>query len=567
MYILGINSAYHESSACLLHDGRLIAAVEEERFTRRKHAKSAEIDNPDKLPLHALRYCLETAGIEMSDVAYIGFSLNPQKRLANLRFEDCVEEGSWGSQSGELLFYNALCSIPDRLHTMGFTGKFLWLDHHICHAASAFYPSPFHEAAILSIDGIGEVTSTAFAYGQGPLMTVRQEMIYPHSPGFLWEKLSQFLGFTAYDATKVMGLAAYGNPKRFRSQFQQLVQLTDDGMCRMDGSLLRFRVEDFSALEELFSVQRRPAAEELQAVHQDIAAALQEVTDTLVLHMADHLYELTGSSNLCLAGGVALNCVTNRFVYERGKFTACYIQPAAHDAGTAWGAACSIWHAHLGHEERQSMTHAYLGPAFSSSEIAQVLAASGTPYTYVEQIELKVADLLSRGNIVGWFQDRMEFGPRALGNRSLLADPRDGNMREVLNRKVKHREVFRPLAPSVLAEEAHRWFVIEKPTSASDFMLVAYPAREEKKAAIPAVIHVDHTSRIQTVSKETNSRYHALISEFFRLTGVPMVLNTSFNESEPIVCTPQNALDTFLRSGIDYLTIGNFLVSRPTTRE
>jgi carbamoyltransferase len=564
MYILGINSAYHESSACLLQNGIIIAAVEEERFTRRKHAKSAQIDNPDELPLNAIHYCLNTANICMKDIGYIGFSLNPQKRLENQQAVDIVEEGNWGSRDGEALFFKKLCSIPDILKSMGFDGEFMWLDHHVCHAASAYYPSPFAEAAILAIDGIGEVTSTAFAYGRGSDLTVHQEMVYPNSLGFLWEKISQFLGFSAYDATKVMGLAAYGNSKRFRSQYDQLVQPTSDGMCKMDGSLLRFRIDDFTPLEELFEIKKRNYKDELEDVHQDIAAALQEVTNVIVLHMVKHLYDLTKSENLCVAGGVALNCVTNRIMYENGPFRRVYIQPAAHDAGTALGASYYIWNSFLKQERRETMVHAYWGPAFSSSDITHSLIESGLPYEYIENIEVKVAELLSQGNIVGWFQGRLEFGPRALGNRSLLADPRHRNMREILNRKVKHREVFRPLAPSVLTEEVDKWFTIKKSTPASDFMLIAYPARDEKKDEIPAVIHVDNTSRVQTVSRETNSRYHSLITAFFKITGVPMVLNTSFNESEPIVCTPQNALNTFIRSGIDYLAIDNFLVSRPT---
>lgn len=562
MYILGINSAYHESSACLLQDGKIIAAVEEERFTRRKHAKNACVDNPDELPLHAIDYCLDRASISIGEVTHIGFSMNPQKRLANQYFVDMVKEGDWGSKSGEITFYERLCLVPDKLQAMGCGGNFLWLDHHACHAASAFYASPFAEAAVLSIDGIGETTSTAFAYGSGSTLTVLQEMAYPNSLGFLWEKFSQFLGFTAYDATKVMGLAAYGNPRRFRTQFDQLVQLTPAGLCEMQHTLLRFRVEDFSALEDLFGVKKRTDTDALNEDHQDIAAALQHTTNLVVLHMTKHLYEQTKSENLCVAGGVALNCVTNRIMYEDGPFQHLYIQPAAHDAGTALGAAYLIWHAHLGNEKKEQMANAYLGPCFSSSEIVHALVESGVHYAYIEDIEKTVAMLLSQGNIVGWFQGRMEFGPRALGNRSLLADPRDRNIREVLNRKVKHREIFRPLAPSVLAEEAAHWFTIKKSTPTSDFMLIAYPARELHKEAIPAVIHVDGTSRIQTVSKEMNSRYYKLLAEFFKLTGVPMVLNTSFNEREPIVCAPHDAIQTFLRSGIDYLAIDNFLVAR-----
>jgi carbamoyltransferase len=561
MYVLGINSAYHESPACLLHNGRIVSAVEEERFTRRKHAKSARVDNADELPLYAIEHCLQSAGISSADVAHIGYSLNAAKRLENRSLVDIVVEGDWGSPSGEERFYRSLCRVPDTLRQMGFTGEFHWLDHHLCHAASAFHLSSFQEAAVLTVDGIGETSSTLFAWGEGTTLTGLHEIPYPASLGFRWEKFAKFLGFTEYDACKVMGLAAYGDPCIYRSQFARLVTLPPDGTFAIDNDVLRFRVEDYTPLERLFGIEKREYGQALSAAHEDIAAALQQVTDEVVLHMVRHLYEQTQSANLCMAGGVALNCITNRVAFEDGPFTNLYVQPAAHDAGTAAGAALVIWHGMQGNDARQVMDHAYLGPAFTDEEIAAALAQCGLSYRHTDAVAEVVAELLSHGSIVGWFQGAMEFGPRALGNRSLLADPRDPNMREILNRKVKHREPFRPLAPSVLAEEADRWFAIQKPTCASDFMLMAYPARVEVRERIPAVVHVDGTSRIQTVRRETNSRYYDLIAAFFRLIGVPLVLNTSFNESEPIVCTPRDAVDTLMKTGIDYLAIGDFLCS------
>nr|VFK24874.1 MAG: Carbamoyltransferase N-terminus [Candidatus Kentron sp. LPFa] len=286
----------------------------------------------------------------------------------------------------------------------------------------------------------------------------------------------------------------------------------------------------------------------------------------LMLHMAKHLYDNAGSENLCLAGGVTLNCVTNKIAFEETPFVNLFVQPAAHDAGTALGAAFFIWNHLLDNEQRQPMTHAYLGPSFTDAEIEAELQAHGLSYKHTDQVEREVADLISQNNIVGFFQGRMEIGPRALGNRSLLADPRHPDMREILNRKVKHREYFRPLAPSILYEQAKNWFHIEKETSAADFMLMAYPVKESRKDKIPAVVHVDGTSRIQTVKKDTNPRYHKLISEFYRISGVPIVLNTSFNDSEPIVCTPKDAINTFLKTGIDYLALGDFIVDKANNR-
>ena len=562
MYILGINSAYHESSACLLEDGKIVAAVEEERFTRQKHAKPARVDNPDDLPVHAINYCLRQAGITIADVDHIGFSLSPQLRLKNTEFGDAVEQNSWGSKAGETVFFRKLLLVPEKLRALGFKGKFSWIEHHVCHAASAFYPSPFEEAAVLTVDGIGEISSTAFAYGNGRKLKTLEEILYPHSLGFLWEKICKFMGYTDYDACKVMSLASFATPERFRYAFERLVQPAPEGRFTVANDLLNFRVEEYAALEELFRVKRREKGEPLEPVHYEIAASLQEVTNELVLHLVNYIHEKTGSENLCMAGGVVLNCVTNTIIYERGPFRNLYIQPAANDAGTAVGAASFIWNAVLGNEERAVVEHPYLGTSFSDEEIEQALRQGGLVYERVENIEAVVAELLSRKKIVGWFQGAMEFGPRALGNRSLLADPRDAEMQGILNTRIKHRETYRPFAPSILAEEADKWFEIRKPTPASDFMLMAYPVRPEQQDAIPAVIHVDNTSRIQTVRKENNARYYKLISEFFKLTGVPIVLNTSFNDNEPIVSTPQHAVETFKHTEIDYLAIGDFLIDR-----
>ncbi len=562
--ILGINSTYHESAACLIEDGQLVAVVEEERFNRIKHAKSALIDNPHILPVEAINHCLKEAGITLKEVDYIAFSFNPAARLESTDFTEEVEAGDWGSESGEQLFYQKLQEVPQKLCEMAgedITPKFNWVEHHISHAGSAFFVSPYEEAAVFIVDGIGEIESTTLYKGEGNKITLLDSIIYPHSLGFLWEKIAKFLGFSEYDAAKIMGLASYGNPQTYYEQFCSFVKVKSNTFT-IDADVVRFRVEDYTELEKLFG-KKREREESLDARHADIAAALQQITEEALLKLSDFLYRETRSKNLCLAGGVALNCVANSVLHEYGHFDNIYIQPAANDAGTAIGAAYYIWHQILDNPRSYVMDSPYQGPEYSDEEIRAVLDHSGKlTYSYHDNIEAITAKLVTEGNIIGWFQGRMEIGPRALGNRTLVADPRNPKMRDILNIKVKHREYFRPFAPSVLSEKAAEWFRIPKETSSSDFMLFAYDVFETKRMLIPAVTHVDGTSRIQTVQKKLNPKYHKLISEFEKLTGVPIVLNTSFNDSEPIVCTPQDAVNTYLKTKIDYLVIGNFLVSK-----
>jgi carbamoyltransferase len=562
MYILGINSVYHESSVCLLKDGRIIAAAEEERFTRKKHAKQPTVHNPHELPLQALRYCLTQANIRPQDIDRIGYSFNPRRPLFGSSNEREIQI-MWGNTDNLHIFTQNMLLVPQILQNMGFTGAFTWIDHHICHAASAFYLSPFDNAAVLAIDGIGENGTTLLARGDLGNLNVLQEIYYPASLGFFWEKLSMFLGFSRYDACKVMGLAAYGDSERYASQFATLIQKQTDDIFSVNSDILfSLPEEDYTELEALFHVPKRECEQPIKTMHQDIAAGLQKVTNDIVLHIATHLYHHTRLRNLCLAGGVALNCTTNSFLHENGPFHHLFIQPAAHDAGTAVGVALALWYKQTPQSERRIMTHAYWGPSFTNDSIEQILKQQKIPYTYISAIEQKVAQLLQEGNIVGWFQGAMELGPRALGNRSLLADPRNPHMRDVLNQKIKHREDFRPFAPSVLFEAAHEWFEILKPTLAADFMLMAYPVKTQVRDKIPAVLHVDGTSRIQIVRQEINPRYHRLITEFYHLTGVPLILNTSFNDNEPIVCTPHDALHTFLKTQMDYLALGDFLLDR-----
>nr|VFJ57687.1 MAG: carbamoyltransferase [Candidatus Kentron sp. FW]VFJ62356.1 MAG: carbamoyltransferase [Candidatus Kentron sp. FW] len=569
MYVIGINSVFHESAACLLKDGVILAAAEEERFNRIKHGKKPSQHSPDELPRNAIGYCLESAGIALEAVDYIGYSFNPEK-MPKEPFHDLFLDGDkWGGQAGLQIFCESIYRAADALKTMGFRGEVKWIDHHTAHGASAFYASPFQDAAVLVIDGIGETNSAELFSGRGNRLNSLQAISYPASVGLLWELVSHFLGFSVYDAAKVMGLAAYGNPQRYLGHFEKVVKLVPNGQCEMDNTVLPFGGITYDppwancqGLEILFGFDQRARGQELTGRHEDIAASLQVITDRIIRHVTEHLYEIAGSENLCLAGGVTLNCIANRVAFEQTPFSRLFVQPAAHDAGTALGAASFIWHHLLGNESRQPMTHAYLGPSFTNVQIEKGLQAHGLDYRYTDRIEREVAELIAQGHIVGFFQGGMEIGPRALGNRSLLADPRHPDMREILNRKVKHREYFRPLAPSILQEEVGNWFKIEKETSASDFMLMAYPVKPSCKEKIPAVVHVDGTSRIQTVRKDANPRYHKLISEFQRLTGVPIVLNTSFNDSEPIVCTPKDAINTFLKTRIDYLALGDFLVGK-----
>lgn len=562
--ILGINAAYHESSAALLVDGQLIAAIEEERLNRIKHAKPARIDNPDELPVLAVNTCLNMAGLSLSDIDIIAFSFDPKRRIAhNTQLTDLTTPDDWGTETGEQLFCNKLLSIPENLRQMGFKGQFRWIEHAKAHAASAFFPAPFPEAAILSVDGIGEIESALLAHGQKDNITALKQIIYPNSLGFLWEKFAKYLGYSEYDACKIMSLASFGDSSCYRSHFDTFIHNHTDTF-EIDGHFIRFRLEDYSTLEALFGLPQRHPDEPILQQHMDIAAALQQVTTDILLNLTRHLHQLTQSENLCLAGGVALNCVANRVIFEEGPFKNIYVQPAANDAGTALGAALLVYHNIYGGEYYQPLEipHTYLGPEYSDEEILHTLHELNVPFTACEQIETTVAQLISEGKVVGWFQGRMEFGPRALGNRSLLADPRDPEMVKRLNRLVKHREDHRPFCPSILEEDAAAWFRIGKKALAARYMLMAYPVHSSKATQIPAVIHTDGTSRIQEVQADTNPKYHRLISEFKKLTGVPILLNTSFNDREPVVCTPENAIRTFLRTKIDYLAIGNFLLDK-----
>jgi carbamoyltransferase len=558
--ILGVNSAYHEPAACLIRDGETVAAAEEERFNRIRHGKRADLLNPHELPTQAIRFCLDAAGITAQELDAIGFSFLPQKRLEqNVVVDREAEPGCAGTHEGEERFHQLLLTVPRLLSDFlgeDITGRFHWIEHHLCHAASAYFVSPFDEAAILSVDGIGEATSTWLGVGKGHQIKPIKEIRYPNSLGFLWTKMSRFLGFGEYGQWKVMGLAGFGDPERYYNAFRLFVIFDDNGDFSVDNNTMQFRADKYAGFERLFGPRRMPS-DDIEERHQDVAAALQKITNEIQLNLARYLHRVTGLKHLCQAGGVALNCIANRVILEEGPFENVFIQPAANDAGTALGACYYIWNQMLNQPKTCQMQHAYLGPEFDALDVKEQSFPNARK---VGDIAKEVATILVRGEIVAWFQGRMEWGPRALGNRSILADPRRSDMVHTLNDKIKHREFFRPFAASVLSEKADDWFQFTKHTSGDTFMLYSRRVRSEKLGQIPAVTHIDGTSRIQCVDAKTNPRFHRLIQKFEAVTGVPMVLNTSFNDREPIICTPENAVETCVKAGIRYLAIGDYLV-------
>ena len=564
MKILGINSVYHESAASCVIDGQIVSAVEEERFNRYKHGKAARIDNPHILPVQSINFCLRDANLDIEDIDFIAFSFDPKLRQKSFEIDPISIPGDWGSIEGEKTFLSGLEQVKLSLNqALGDKAaeKLIWVPHHLAHAASAFFPSGLEKAAILVIDGIGENASSIAACGHDNRLSVLHEIQYPHSLGFLWEKLSQFLGFSEYDACKVMGLAAYGQSETMQAAFSQFAQITDKNFT-LDKELLRFRVGEFELLEGLLSKSRKKN-EPIEQHHKDIAAALQAFTDRAVLRLVQDLYSLYPSDNLCYAGGVALNCVTNWLIKEKGPFKNIFIPTSPHDAGTAVGAALYAYHTRCDRPKIHTpQLTPYTGPEFTTEEILLAIEESGLTFRRSQDSAVEAADMVADGKIVGWFQSRMEFGPRALGNRSLLADPRYATTRELLNQKVKHRENFRPFAPSVLAEVAEQWFEIGRQSESLKYMLFTCPVQPEKREKIPAVVHIDGTARVQLVDKQLNPGYHRLIERFEQRTGIPVILNTSFNDSEPIVCSPKNAISTFKSTAIDALVMQDFVIER-----
>ncbi|MEY9944737.1 carbamoyltransferase [Kitasatospora sp. GAS1066B] len=563
MKILGINCVYHESSAALVIDGDVVAAAEEERFNRVKHGKPALVSNADILPERALAFCLERAGIVPQELDLVAIAFEPRLRRDTFRLDPLSVPGDWGSAEGEADFAAGLARIPERLSELlgvDCEASIRWIPHHLAHAASAYYPCGEEGAAVLVVDGIGESATALLGGGNGVLIESHGELSYPQSVGFVWEKLSAYLGFSPYDASKVMGLASYGNPHTYTAALAEIVG--DGPQPAVRSEAFEFRLPHFDALEKRFGPRRLPT-EPLLERHIDLAAALQSWNNRTILGLAERTYALHPTRTLCFSGGVALNCTTNWLLKEEGPFSRVHIPSAPHDGGTAIGAALAAYYATQPAFPKPATTGCeYTGPEFTGEQIRAAFAQAGIVPRRSPDIAREVARRIAGGEVVGWFQGRMELGPRALGNRSLVADPRDPGMRDMLNEKVKHREAFRPFAPSVLAERARDWFDLGRDSDSYQYMLFTCPVRPGLAARIPAVVHVDGTSRVQTVSREANPRYHRLISEFEELTGVPMVLNTSFNDSEPIVCTPADALATFRSTRIDAVAIGDHLATR-----
>src|SRR5713226_8132197 len=581
MNILGINAYHGNASAAIVCDGRLIAAVEEERFNRVKYAAG--------FPAQAIRYCLKEAGLTLADIDRVAVPRNPYARLGTKLFY-ALRIPSFARERVKVLV--KFTGIPEALAAAfdadpkRLGAKFHRIEHHQAHLASSFFVSPFERAALLSADGLGDFASTMWGAGIGNRMRIDGAVAFPHSLGLFYTAVTQYLGFLKFgDEYKVMGLAAYGQPEQLGA-FRDILRFES----RSNGNGFRLGLDYFShhrtgpemswaeadkilMLNKMFSEEMakllgpvRAPEEALEERHRNLACSLQARLEEVYLGMLKKLGERTELKAVCLAGGVAFNCVANGKILDATPFEQVYVHPAAGDAGLAVGAAYYVWHQKLGKPRSFVMNHAYWGPGFSAAEMRAAIEARDIARDGCRVAELPVQELTQRaaatiaeGKILGWFQGRAEWGPRALGNRSIVADPRRANMKEILNRRIKHREIFRPFAPSILAEATGEWFERSHP---SPFMTLAYAVRPEKRELIPAPTHVDGTGRLQTVTREANSRYHALISAFRDLTSVPVVLNTSFNDNEPIVCRPEEAIDCFLRTKMDALVLGDFLVTR-----
>jgi carbamoyltransferase len=594
-HILGISAYYHDSAAALVKDGVIVAAVQEERFTRKKHDAS--------FPTQGINYCLGEAGISLKEVDYIVFYEKPL-----VTFERLLETYLAFAPRGLRSFIAAMSAwLQEKLYLKTVLKKalaelgdcktkdlppLLFNEHHQSHAASAFFPSPFDEAAVLCMDGVGEWATTSLWSGQGNQLTPHWEIHFPHSLGLLYSAFTYYTGFKVNSGEyKLMGLAPYGEPKYVELILDNLLDLKADGTFRLNMDYFNYATGltmTNKKFADLFGAPRRSPESPLTQREMDIAASIQVVTEEVVLRLGNTVYEELGLENLCLAGGVALNCVANGRLLREGKFKNIWIQPAAGDAGGAIGSALSVWHQYLQNERTvqkpDAMAGSYLGPRFTNEDIEAYLKdpAVQAVYDYYSDEDLfgKVAHILAGGNVVGWFQGRMEFGPRALGGRSIIGDPRNTTMQSVMNLKIKYRESFRPFAPSVLAEKVGDYFELDQP---SPYMLIVADVREElrlpltpeqeqlfgieklniPRSQLPAITHVDNSARIQTVHPETNPRYYQLLRQFEALTDCGVLVNTSFNvRGEPIVCTPEDAYRCFMRTEMDYLVLENFVLAK-----
>ena len=577
-YILGINAFHGDSSACLIHNGELVAAAEEERFRRIKHWAG--------FPSMAIDYCLAEAGIGIENISHLAINQNSKAHFWRKIVYGLSKMPSFRMLLDRYLNKKKRSGLANLLSENGFggfAGNIHYVEHHIAHLASAFYVSPFKESAIVSVDGFGDFSSTAIGFGSGEGIEVDTRVYFPHSLGIFYQAITQWLGFLNYgDEYKVMGLAPYGEPK-YLSLMEKIVVLADDGTFKLNLEYFRHHEErvmfewangepKIGKLygEELINLLGMPRnkSEEITQYHMDIARSTQLMYEGALMNMLNALHKKYITDNLCLAGGCAMNSVANGKIYQNTPFKNIYIQSAAGDAGGAIGAACWVWHKEGG-KRGFVMNHSYWGPKFTCESVENILTLNKEKLSdencEISKLDLetdlceRVAQLIADGNVVGWFQGRMEWGPRALGNRSILGDPRRSNMKEILNLKIKRRESFRPFAPSILRDKMANWFELEDDVP---FMMQVLQIKKDKQSIIPAVTHVDGSGRLQTVSVDANPRYYRLIQSFEAITGVPLILNTSFNENEPVVCSPQEALDCFLRTKMDVIVLEDYIIKR-----
>jgi carbamoyltransferase len=586
MNILGISAFYHDSAACLVQDGRIVCAAQEERFTRKKHDSS--------FPKNAIRFCLEYSGLEGKDLDYVAFY---DKTF--IKFERILNTHMAYAPRGISSFLKAMPMwMKQKLWTKGlirselkYTGKIIFPEHHESHAASAFFPSPFQEAAFLTVDGVGEWATASYGFGKDNKIRILAEIHFPHSLGLLYSAFTYYTGFKVNSGEyKMMGLAPYGEPRYKDLILSELIDLKEDGSLRVNMKYFNYcagLTMTNDRFDALFGGPPRRPESPLTQRHMDIARSAQDVTEEIMLRMARHVHKVTGQKRLCLAGGVALNCVGNGRILREGPFEDIWIQPASGDAGGALGCALLTWYQYLGnsrtaHGSKDLQQGSFLGPRFDNDYIKTFLERNRIPHAFIsdEEIPQKIADLIGEQNVIGWFEGRMEFGPRALGSRSIVGDARSAKMQETMNLKIKFRESFRPFAPSVTRERASDYFEIDRE---SPYMLLVAPVKREVRreiteqeremsgldklkvvrSSVPAITHVDHSARIQTVNREYNPLYHEMISRFDEKYGCPVIINTSFNvRGEPIVCTPKDAYLCFMRTNMDYLLIGNYLIDK-----
>jgi carbamoyltransferase len=551
--IIGISALYHDSACCIIQDGVLKAAAQEERFTRIKHDPA--------MPYHSLMYCLEAAGITIADVDCVAYYENPEKKLSRQLWS--------GHYFGdEELIRKLNPHRPEReiRELLGFEGDIKFYEHHQSHAASTYYYSGFDASAILTVDGVGEWATTTYGVGNGAGMKLFEEVQFPHSIGLLYSTMTNYLGFEVNEGEyKVMGLAPYGKPL-YADKIRKLIRMGEKGQFELEMKYYDFLQGNKMYSQELCDLFERPARvpeSKMEQFHADIARSLQAVLEEILLSKANYLYQETGMENLCMAGGVALNCVANGNILRKGPFKNMFVQPASSDSGCAMGAA-ALAHVDLtgGKPQKEKLDHVYLGPSYSTSEIAKVLDATSFKYSDFtgdsDKLLAEVAGLLADGKVIGWFHGGMEFGPRSLGARSILADPRDADMRDRINAMVKKREGFRPFAPAVLESKVLDHFELDHP---SPFMLET--CQVKSALDLPAITHVDGSARVQTVNNDTNDRFARLLQQFYDITGCPILLNTSFNvRGEPIVCTPEDALKCFITTDIDCLILEDFIIKR-----